>query len=165
MLILLATTLAASVHTALALSGYYVYANEGSYFSVTGPSQYWYFTNNAGYCGSGSFPSCSPYKMRWTYSNGFFPSNSGRWNNIDSPQNASLSVYIPSVNATTSAAPYTALYNGISTYGFDINQNIYYNQWVSVTTLYDIRLVDLDDNTAEPYGSTKVGYDEIRLLY
>lgn len=156
---------AASIHTALALSGYYVYANDGSYFTAYGPSGYWYFTNNVGHCGSPSFSSCSPYNMRWTYTNGTFSSNYAKWDNIDSAQNSSITVYIPNVNATTTRAPYTVTYNGASGYSFNINQNIYYNQWVSVTTLYDIRNIWLDDNSGETPGSTKVGFDEVRLLY
>ncbi|MBF6613398.1 MAG: hypothetical protein IVW55_09760 [Chloroflexi bacterium] len=162
----LATALfAAGIHTAMALSGYYRYANDGSYFTAYGPSSYWHITNNVGWCGSSNDSSCSPYNMRWTYTNGTYTANYAKWDNIDSAQYATLSVYIPNVNATTTNAPYLATYNGASSYSFYINQNIYYNQWITGPYLYDIRNVYLDDNTGESPGSTKVGFDEVRLLY
>lgn len=155
--------LIASIQGAMALTGTYIYANDGSYFSTYGTPGYWHITNSQGFCGQ--YGSCSPYSARWTYTNGTYQDNSAKWDNIDSAQNGSLAIFIPDVNATTTSAPYLATYNGASSYPFRLNQNIYYDQWVPITTLYDIRNVWLGDNTGESAGSTQVGFDEVRIIY
>lgn len=152
------------VNFALALSGTYNYASSGSYYFEYGPSQYWHTTINAGYCGNIS-PSCSPNSMRWTYTNGCSVSNQVQWNNIDSAQNGIHKVFIPAANATTGRAPYAISYNGGSTYSWTINQNAYYNAWVQTGTFYDIRNTWLTDATCEGNVFTKVGFDEIRIIY
>lgn len=155
--------LAGGVKSAFALSGTYNYASSGSYYSETGPSQYWHTTTSAGYCGHIS-GTCSPNSMRWTYNNGCFPSNEALWDNINSAQNAVHKVFIPGVNATTRMAPYDLVYDGASEYAFTIDQYSYYDAWVQTGTKYDIRHTWLTDATCEGV-STKVGFDEMRITY
>jgi hypothetical protein len=159
------TLFATGVGSAYALSGVYIYANDGSYFTAYGTASYWHTTSSRGYCGSPAFSSCSPYNMRWTYSNGSMQDNTAKWDNIDGVQDSDVYVYVPSVNATTTRAPYTISYNGASSYNFSINQNIYYNQFVYATRKYYVSNIWLGDNTGESAGSTLVGFDEIELIY
>ena len=102
--------------------------------------------------------------MRWTYNNGCSVSNQAKWDNIDSAQNGTEKVFIPDTNATTIKAPYTMTYDGSSTHTFKINQNAYYDAWILAGTFYDIRNTWLSDATCEG-SSTKVAFDEIRILY
>lgn len=162
-MIAMVAVLAGGINSAHALSGTYNYASSGSYYTEYGPSGYWHTTTSAGYCGHIS-GSCSPNSMRWTYNNGCSVSNQAKWDNIDSAQNGIHYVFIPNVNATTTNAPYTMTYNGASSYSWSINQNAYYDAWVPTGTKYDIRNTWLTDATCEG-GSTKVGFDEIRILY
>lgn len=162
-MIAMVALLAGGVKSALALSGTYNYASSGSYYTEYGPSQYWHTTTDAGYCGHIS-GSCSPNSMRWTYNNGCFPSNQAQWNNIDSAQNGVHYSFVPAVNATTTRAPYTMTYNGASSYTWTINQSAYYDNWIQTGTKYDIRNTWLTDATCEG-SSTKIGFDEIRIIY
>lgn len=145
-----------------ALSGTYNYASSGAYYYEYGPSQYWYTTANAGYCGHIS-STCSPNSMRWTCSNGCYSSNYAQWDNINSPQNGIHKVFIPAVSATTRNAPYTINYNGANIYTFAIDQYVYSDAWITTGTLYDIRTTWLSDATCEGSGSKKVGFDEVRI--
>ncbi len=167
MLVVVAVTLLSGVSVALALSGTYVYANGGSYYTRYGPSGNWYTTSNEGFCGHIS-SDCSPNNMEYTYPSCPSSVNYAQWDNIDAAQWATHDVFIPRVNATTGAAPYTLTYNGASAYHFTINQNAYYDQWVrtdpSDPWWYDIRNTWLDDSTCEG-GSPKIGFDEIRINY
>lgn len=162
-LIAMIAVLAGGVKSALALSGTYNYASSGSYYSEYGPTQYWHTTTGAGYCGHIS-GSCSPNSMRWTYNNGCSISNEAEWNNINSAQYGVHYAFVPAVNATTTRAPYVMTYDGASEHSWTINQNAYYDTWIQTGNYYDIRNTWLSDATCEG-GSTKIGFDEIRILY
>lgn len=162
-MIAMVALLAGGVKSAHALAGTYNYASSGSYYTEYGPSGYWHTTTDAGYCGHIS-GTCSPNSMRWTYNNGCFVSNQAKWDNVDSAQNGTEKAFVPGINATTARAPYTMTYNGASTHTFTINQNAYYDTWILAGTFYDIRNTWLSDATCEG-SSTKIGFDEIRIMY
>ncbi|HRZ95511.1 MAG TPA: hypothetical protein P5262_03010 [Candidatus Moranbacteria bacterium] len=162
-MIAMVALLAGGVKSALALSGTYNFASSGNYYTSYGPSEYWHTTTNAGYCGHIS-GSCSPNSMRWTYTNGCFPSNQAKWDNPNSAQDGAHRVFIPSVNATTTNAPYTITYDGASSSVWYINQNAYYDTWIWTGDYYDIRNTWLSDATCEG-GSPKIGFDEVRITY
>ncbi len=155
----------ASAAPAYALSGIYIYANGGGYYTQYGPVGYWYTASNQGYCGHIS-AGCSPSEMKWTYGSECIGSvNYAQWNNIDSYQNGVHKVFIPAVNATSGMAPYEVIYNGISQDAFTINQNAYYDQWILTDTYYDIRTTWLRDNPCEGTPYKKIGFDEIQIGY
>lgn len=149
---------------AYALSGIYIYANNGSYYAEYGPGAYWHTTSNEGYCGHMSSV-CSPAYMKWTYGTECIGTvNEAQWDNIDSAQNGVHKVFIPRVDATSRMAPYTLIYNGASRYAFTINQNAYSDVWVTTGTFYDIRTTWLGDNPCES-PTYKIGFDEIQIGY
>ncbi|OGF20810.1 hypothetical protein A2316_01745 [Candidatus Falkowbacteria bacterium RIFOXYB2_FULL_38_15] len=148
---------------AKALSGVYIYANNGGYYRQYGPLAYWYTRNGEGYCGHLS--SCSPAYMKYTYTAGCIGStNSAVWDNIDSPQYGTHKIFVPRVNATTRSAPYLITYNGASSYSRSLNQYAYSDAWITTARLFDIRNTWLSDNTCEA-GRYQIGFDEIQILY
>lgn len=153
-----------TVNLVSALSGNYNYASSGGYYSDTGG---WSTKSGEGYCGHMS-ASCSPTSMRYISSASTCAGTAyARWDNIDSAQYGVETVFIPRVKATETSAPYTIAYNG-STYSFRINQNAYYDVWVTPSTsrFYNIFQTYLTDGFYYTCGVVAtVGADEIRILY
>ncbi|HEY0604833.1 MAG TPA: SpoIID/LytB domain-containing protein [Herpetosiphonaceae bacterium] len=127
-------------------------------FAKYGPSQYW---TAAAYGYNSS--------MWWTYSNGSVASNYARWTPSLSGTGAgnyAVEVHVPSNYATTVAAPYRIYHNGANNY-VNVNQSLYYNQWVSLGTFYFSagggEYVELTDATGECAGCKWVGFDAVRF--
>lgn len=154
--------LAVTASAALALSGVYIYTNNGAYYTAYGPSSYWLTTANQGYCGK--YGSCSPAYMSYTWSGCGSSTNYALWDNVDSAQNGTWKVFVPSVNAGTSRAHYTITYNGASQDNRYLNQGAYSDQWIDSHTLYNVSNTWLDDNTCES-PIQKIGFDEVQILY
>ena len=150
------------IKDAYALSGVYIYANNGSYYTAYGPAANWGTINSQGYCGK--YGSCSPAYMSYTWSGCGSPVNYALWDNINSAQNGVWNSFVPSTHAGTTAAPYTLTYNGGSSHSFSINQAAYSDQWVGNLNYFDINNTWLDDNTC-PYPIATIGFDEIEIIY
>ena len=150
----------------------------GSYFDRYGPSQYWWEHGSIGWCNApsgnnwcenGQCAHNSPYnsvsRSMWKTYSGCSLSNYARWNMGNIAQWSYWYTFVPSNYATTTAAPYSITYNGGSTYNFTINQNAYYNRWISLPTTSNYYLVMntwLDDDTCES-PSTQIGFDETEI--
>lgn len=149
----------------------------GSYFDRYGPSEYWWEHSgygwcnktNPGWCENGQCSDQSPYngvpRSMWKTWSGCSLSNYARWNMGNIAQWSYWYAFIPSNYATTTRAPYTVTYNGASSYSFEINQNNYYNYWVSFPTgenRWQIMNTWLDDDTCES-PSTQIGFDETEI--
>jgi hypothetical protein len=129
-----------------------------SRFVLFGPSQYWH-REFIGYGGD----------MYWTYVNGSVVSNKVRWKpQLPGSGNYKVQVFIPHNYATTRSAKYTIKANG-STYKATVNQNIYYDAWVTLGTYYfngsnnGSEYVELTDATGEA-GNTylQIGFDAVK---
>ena len=123
-----------------------------------GPSQYWH-KESIGYGGD----------MYWTYVNGNVVSNKAQWRpQMSGAGNYQVKVFIPNNYATTGSAKYTIKANG-STYTAIVNQNNYYDQWVTLGT-YSFNAsnngseyVELTDATGESGSSyKKIGFDAVK---
>lgn len=130
-----------------------VYANDGSYWSSSGgPSS----ITDYGYCGSPSGSWCSPYSIRYAFTNVNSDAITGTWS--PSPNtNTKASAFVPSNYATTTSACYYL--NGIK--GLCVNQNNYYDSWVSIITNYisgGISTIKLGNKG--PSSSTFTAWDE-----
>ena len=130
----------------------------GSGFTKFGPTAYWYQAS----IGYGSH-------MWWTYVNGTVKSNYAQWKpSLPSAGNYTVYTFIPNNNATSQQAPYRIYHNGANNYA-TVNQNIYYDAWVSLGTHYfsanGTEYVELSDATGEA-GSTlrKIGFDAIKFV-
>ena len=145
--------------------GVYIFANNGSYYTQYGPSNWWWTTNEEGYCSTRIASWCNPKYMRYTYESQNV-SNYARWT---SPYSGwgTHKVFIPRVNATTRWASYDINYNGGSDQNFTLDQLIYSDVWVPTYTLYNIGSTWLYDTMwgfQSPTGK-KVGFDEIQIVY
>lgn len=154
-------------------SGQYLYSTQGSSapteivvddqssgFTKYGPSSYWWQAS----IGYGSH-------MWYTYVNGTTQSNYARWQPSlagAGAGNYTVYAYIPSNYATSQQAKYRIYHNGSNNY-FTVNQNSYYNAWVSLGTYYfsanGTEYVELADATGEAASTSRmVGFDAIKLV-
>jgi murein DD-endopeptidase MepM/ murein hydrolase activator NlpD len=123
-----------------------------------GPSQYWH-RESIGYKGD----------MYWTYVNGNVVSNKVRWNPVlPGAGDYQVKVFIPYNHATTASAKYKVKANG-KTYTKTVNQNNYYDAWVTLGTYYfnasnnKSEYVELTDATGESANSLKkIGFDAVK---
>lgn len=104
--------------------------------------------------------------MFWTYVNGSVVDCWGEWQANLAGGNYEVYAFIPSNYATTGNARYTIYYSGGSTVR-SVNQNNYYNVWVSLGT-YSFgsgtsRRVRLTDATGETNYSLRVGFDAVKF--
>lgn len=104
--------------------------------------------------------------MYYTFVNGNTVGSFGEWYPTLAGGNYEVYVYILSVNATTANAKYE-ITPGSGTIVKAVNQNIYYNAWVSLGT-YNFpsgraKRVRLTDATGETNYSLKVGFDAVRF--
>lgn len=147
------------------LSGVYIYANGGRYYTRYGPSYGWFQRNNEGYCGHLSV--CAPAYMEWTYGTECIGQvNYAVWTNLVSDtQNGTHKVFVPRVNATTARATYLINYNIASSRTAIVDQSAYSDVWLQTARLYGIRKTWLSDSTCEGTPPRKVGFDEIQIAY
>lgn len=132
--------------------------NAGAGFSLFGPSQYWW----QAFIGYGSH-------MYYTYVNGNTQSNYARWQpSLPGAGNYTVYAFVPNNHATSQQARYRIFHNGSNHY-FTINQNIYYDAWVSLGTYYfhagGGEFVELSDATGEdPNSGRKIGVDAVKFV-
>ncbi len=136
------------------------YANGGNYWQWL---QGTYKTkSNAGYCYIYGW--CSPKNFYYQNTCYGCVSAKGRWKPNTNPT-VKASAFIPSTHATTLMACYKSYYNGGTTlYEKCINQNIYYDQMVSITStsLYNIRRIDLS-NQSDSSATKEIAWDETNV--
>jgi surface antigen len=131
-----------------------------SYFAKYGTPGYWTSDYFYGYDGH----------QFYTLANGNTVNNYAKWSaSISYNGNTEVQVFIPKNNATTKSAKYKIYYNGgTSVANKTINQNNYYDQWVSLGTYYfkqgSGNYVYLSDATGETPGSTKVSFDAVKFI-
>ncbi len=151
-------------------SGEYLYSSQGSSstevvvddvsggFTKYGPSNYWWQAS----IGYGSH-------IWYTYVNGTTQSNYARWKpTLPSAGNYTVYAYIPSNYATSQQARYRVYHNGANNYA-TVNQNGYYNAWVSLGTHYfsanGTEFVELSDATGEAASTSRmIGFDAIKFV-
>ncbi|KAA3612814.1 MAG: hypothetical protein DWQ01_03690 [Planctomycetota bacterium] len=132
--------------------------NEQSGFALHGPAQYWWLATGVGYGGS----------TRWTYNIPSMPwSNAASWTFNTAAKRFQVQVHVPSNYATTQGARYYLKTGGSWMGPYTVNQNIYYDQWVSLGT-FNFRngnnIVALIDVTGEANGSRRVAADAVRIV-
>jgi hypothetical protein len=156
--VLLATPAAAGATTIL--------ANGGSYFAPSGPSWNWWFDWGEGYCGKYG-PWCRPNNFQWTFTTSTFGGeNKARWTNpypTDYP--SKVFAFIPRRNATSKAAPYKIVYQGVSRSTSYVNQMAYYDAWAPLgwgESFRTVTAIDLTDSTFET-PRAKIAFDEIKI--
>ena len=158
----------ASAAPALAV-GTVLLANDGQYYSASGPSWRWHTDWSEGFCGRVA-SWCSPKQFRWTYKTQGFDydaQNRAVWRN-PYPVSAFSRVYafIPRRDATATIE-YAVRYDSASYARTTVAQTLYYDQWVPITPSSSlvrfVNEIELDD--ASFYGSTanKVAFDEIKI--
>ncbi len=137
-----------------------VYANGGAYWQwVIGSGN---TQSNAGYCYIVGW--CSPKNFYWKATCYGCTSAKGRWN-ANPSTTVKASAFVPSTHATTLQACYRTFYNGgASSTEYCINQNIYYNTWVSITPIppYNIKKIELP-NIQDSSSLKEIGWDETNV--
>jgi hypothetical protein len=104
-----------------------IYSNDGSYWSRSGTMS----SATGGYCYLYPATWCTPTTYR--YRSGSTSGGAvGTWT-PNSNTNTKASVFIPSNNATASATYAIRLGNQATNY-YTVNQNVWYNTWVSITS-------------------------------
>lgn len=137
-----------------------VYANGGDYWSWVITTRTYYTVSNAGYCYIAGW--CSPKNFYYTTTCHGCTDRKGRWTPNYNPHNANAYAFIPSTHATHKQAAYKVYYNGGSRYQYGyVDQSIWYNTWVRVTTTlrYNITRIDLG-NLSDSSTTRKVAWDE-----
>ena len=132
--------------------------DQSSGFTKYGPSSYWWQAA-IGYASH----------IWYTYVNGTTQSNYARWKpSLSSAGNYAVYAYIPSNYATSQQAKYRIYHNGSNNYS-TINQNNYYNAWVSLGTHYfsanGTEYVELADATGEAASTSRmIGFDAVKFV-
>ncbi|OGO05453.1 MAG: hypothetical protein A2Y73_00440 [Chloroflexi bacterium RBG_13_56_8] len=142
---------------AVSSAGEIIVDDQSSHFIWGGPSSGWY-GRSYGY-GSHLYWTWNSYSTQYHWGKWFpYVPTAGNWEAY---------VYIPSRYHGTKHATYTIYHNGTSN-STVINQNIYYNQWVSLGTYYFAggagEYVFLNDVTGETYGTRFVGFDAVKFV-
>lgn len=111
--------------------------------------------------------------MWWTWNNKVTTTNWGVWTpDLSCPGNYEVWAYIPSPNATTTAAKYTISYAG-GTIDRTINQSGISNDWTHLTQFSGTRpftkgtggSVKLIDATGETLATKQIGFDAMKWVY
>ncbi|MFZ3069603.1 MAG: hypothetical protein WA110_00555 [Anaerolineaceae bacterium] len=138
-----------------------IYANGGMYATTSGAYN---TVDNAGYCSTqGSW--CTPknfyYATTVDIDNQTYTAHT-RWMPYIYHQISEISVFVPSTHGTTQEARYRVNDESLPN-NFYINQLIYYDTWVKLTsqTYYDLNYI-LTDNAVDASG-TEISWDEIML--
>lgn len=131
--------------------------NRDSNFVWGGPTSSWY-ARSTGYRGH----------LYWTWNSRTRLYNWGKWfPYVNTAGNWEVSVYIPSRYHGSKSARYVIHHNGVQNTCV-VNQNIYYDKWVSLGTYYfaggSNEYVFLGDATGETYGTRFVGFDAVKFV-
>lgn len=107
-------------------------------------------------------------RLFWTWNATSTIRNWAKWfPYVPTPGNYTVYVYIASRYFGTKSARYVVHLNGV-THTRVVNQNNYYNQWVSLGTYYfsggSGEYVFLGDATGEPYATRYVGFDAVKFV-
>lgn len=128
-------------------------------FFAGGPTNWWHFAGGYGLNG----------QMRWTYNNGpgYGVDNWGEWRpSLPQTRNYEVYAYIPRMYGTANAKYRISSPQG--TWYKVVNQNAYYDQWVSLGT-YPMsagsgNVVVLVDQTTDPHLSRWIAFDSVRFV-
>jgi hypothetical protein len=131
--------------------------NRDSNFVWGGPTSSWY-ARSTGYRGH----------LNWTWNSRTKLFNWGKWfPHISTAGNWEVFVYIASRYHGSKSARYKIHHNGVVDERV-VNQNIYYDDWVSLGTYYfgggPNEYVLLGDNTGETYATRFVGFDAVKFV-
>lgn len=123
-----------------------------------GPTNSWY-GRNTGYRGH----------LYWTWNSYSALHNWAKWfPYLPSAGNWEVYVYIASRYHGSKSARYSVYHSNGARSDVTVNQNNYYNQWVSLGTYYfsggGNEYVYLDDATGETYATRFVGYDAVKFV-
>ena len=109
------------------------------------------------------------HSFYWTYNTTYDPLNYGKWSpHLTRPGHYEVLVFIPSHHATAAQVRYRVMHDG-GRHDQIINQNNYYDQWVSLGTYYfnarpdSKEFIVVYDNTHETPTSTSIAFDAIKL--
>ena len=132
--------------------------DQSSAFVRGGPSTYWYQAS-IGYNSH----------VWWTYNRQSGVQNWGKWTPaLNGSGNYEVYVFIPANYATTGNAGYRIHHNGVDDVRRPVNQNAYYNQWVSLGTYYfndaSDEYVFMGDETFETSSSRMIGFDAMQFV-
>jgi len=131
--------------------------NKSSGFVWGGPAGSWY-SRAVGYGG----------QLNWTWNGSTQVHNWAKWHPyVPTAGSWEVYVYIASNYFGSKQATYQVYHNGTRDDRV-INQNIYYNKWVSLGTFYfgggGNEYVYLGDNTGEAYATRYVGFDAVKFV-
>jgi Rv2525c-like, glycoside hydrolase-like domain/CARDB len=133
-------------------------------FALAGPSAYWHRATTCGGTALGYGGD-----MYWTYVNGSVVSNSVKWTPaLGGAGTYAVSVFISRCNATSQTAKYKVVHGGVTEYR-TVNQNVYYDAWVSLGTFSFTgaggEYVELTDATGESYTTKRLlGFDAVKWV-
>jgi murein DD-endopeptidase MepM/ murein hydrolase activator NlpD len=132
--------------------------NEDPNFRLVGPPSQWLLVSGWGYGGS----------TRWTWNITSMPyENAAAWLFDTSAASFEVQVHIPGNYATTQSANYYIKTSGGWVGPYLVNQNQYYEEWVSLGR-HNFRsgrnIVAVLDVSGEGYGTTRVAADACRIL-
>jgi len=107
-------------------------------------------------------------RLYWTWNSKTQLHNWAKWfPYVPSAGDWEVFVYIPSRYHGSKSATYSIYHSGTHTNKV-VNQNIYYNKWVSLGTYYFSggagEYVFLGDNTGETYATRFVGFDAVKFV-
>ncbi len=132
----------------------------------TGPGFYWGGTTQYRHTVSGGYGQ----SFYWTYNTYTQPENFARWTpTFAQAGNYEVFVYIPSHYGTTTNLRYRVLHSG-KQHDIIVNQDIHYNQWVSLGTFYfnghnsGHEFVAAYDNTRESYATKQIAFDAVKFV-
>jgi hypothetical protein len=132
--------------------------------TLHGPAAYWH---RATTCGTSALGYGGD--MYWTYVNGTVVSNFARWTPaLGGPGTYQVSVFVPRCQGTAQQAKYRIVHGGVVDVR-TVNQNIYYDSWVSLGTFAFAgtggEYVELTDATGESYTTLrKIAVDAVRWV-
>jgi len=107
--------------------------------------------------------------LYWSWNGYAQLGNWAKWSpNLPNAGDWEAYIYIPSKYHGSKSARYTVRHNGMS-HEVVVNQNIYYDKWVSLGTYYFAGTSDeyvyLGDATGEVAGTRYVGFDAVKFVY
>ncbi len=132
--------------------------NEDPGFRMIGPPEYWWLATGWGYGGS----------TRWTWNIASMPFENGAgWLFNTGARSYDVQVHIPGNYATTGSARYYVHTGGSWRGPYTVNQNNYYEEWVSLGRFNfrnGVNKVGVIDVTGEAYGTRRVAADACRIV-
>ncbi|MAE69040.1 MAG: hypothetical protein CME06_01070 [Gemmatimonadetes bacterium] len=132
--------------------------NDDSGFRMVGPPEYWWLATGWGYGGS----------TRWTWNITSMPFENGAgWLFNTNARGYDVQVYIPGNYATTGNANYYVHTGGSWRGPYSVDQNSYYEEWVSLGRFNfrnGVNKVGVIDVSGEAYGTQRVAADACRIV-